>query len=189
MRAYSGFLVIYNHDSCIYSGLYTISQQLILYLLGYFWLAQSLRQPKIPVPLNKLKGFRTDYFSTQLKYWCCAPGTTITTQQCNIAVYWMHGDDIIIKSYVGVSPCLWDWPLVLLALVRVRRPGTVDAALSPPCKLLFSMAFMLSCSAASSAYWIPWAWTSCESDGAPPNLPLWMGRTKDCVIFIGESET
>lgn len=80
-----------------------------------------------------------------------------------------------IKLFRGFNSvtCLCDWPLVLLALVRVRRPGTVDVPLSPPCRLLFSTAFMFSCSAASSAYWIPWGWLSCASDGAPPNLPLW----------------
>lgn len=70
---------------------------------------------------------------------------------------------------------------MLLALVRERWPGTVDVPLSPPCKLLFSTAFMFSCSAASSAYWIPWGWLSCASDGgALPNLPFCMkeGDTK-----------
>lgn len=69
--------------------------------------------------------------------------------------------------------CYKDGPRLLLARVRVRWPGTVDAPLSPPCKLLFSTAFMFSCSAASSAYWIPCGWLSCASDGVVlPNLPL-----------------
>lgn len=79
------------------------------------------------------------------------------------------------------TACYWDRPLVLLGLVRERWPGTVDVPLSPPCKLLFSTAFMFSCSAASSAYWIPWGWLSCASDGAAlPNLPFYMkeGDTK-----------
>lgn len=65
------------------------------------------------------------------------------------------------------------------ALVRVRRPGTVDVELSPLCRLVFSTAFMFSCSAASSAYWIPWGWLSCASDGPPPNLPLCKDQAED----------
>lgn len=60
---------------------------------------------------------------------------------------------------------------MLLALVRVRKPGTVGVPLSALCRVLLSTAFMLSCSAASSAHWIPWDWLSCVSDVAPPNLP------------------
>lgn len=110
-----------------------------------------------------------------------------------IPVYWMDGG-INIKSYMAECDsikCSWAWPLVLPALVRVRRPGTVDVPLSPLCRLLFSTAFMFSCSAASSAYWIPWGWLSCASGGALPNLPLcmWTGAedkiTKAHVRFMG----
>lgn len=67
------------------------------------------------------------------------------------------------------------WPLLGLVRVRMRWPGTMEGSLSPPCRVLFSTAFMLSCSAASAAWPRPWGcWLSWAPLGPPlpPPPPL-----------------
>lgn len=57
-----------------------------------------------------------------------------------------------VSSTGGVLEGIMRPPLPGRDLVRVRSPGTALASLSPPLRVVLSMTFMCSCSAASSVW-------------------------------------
>lgn len=72
------------------------------------------------------------------------------------------------------------WHLPRLARLRVRTPSAV--VLSPLTEVVFSTAFMFSCSAASSAYCSPWGWLW-HGGELLENLPdCGRGKTRICCF-------